>query len=59
MLLGLAAGCGPDPQTIAKQDEEIRREYERQKAEPKWMTPEQKQIRRERLELEYGGVAPK
>lgn len=53
----LAGGCGPDPGVVGRQDAQIREEYEKQKYMPRNLSPEQRRIRRERLEMEFG--APK
>ncbi len=59
LALGLSTGCGPSPEILAKQDEQRREEYERQKKNPPGLSAKEKQIRQERLELEYGDLVPK
>ncbi|SIO23071.1 hypothetical protein SAMN05444166_3123 [Singulisphaera sp. GP187] len=59
LTLGHTSGCGPSPGIIAKQDEQRREEYEQQKKNPPGLSEREKRIRQERLELEYGDLAPK
>jgi len=56
--LFLAAGCGPSQAVLEQQQEQIRQEYERQSVNPPGLSAAEKRRRAERLEMDFGDVAP-
>lgn len=52
-------GCGPSQEVLDRQEAQLKEAIQEAKSDPPNMSPEEKEMRRHRLEMDYGEVAPK